>query len=173
MTLRTKSFFLSFSAIIALSACASGVKIDDGQYWQRKSMSDAIYAEGPKAQQMLNRDISRCVVELRELEGLGSLKDAIPTDASGRVLNPDEKALADWDTPERDGALLAEHGNYHDFEGCMLSKGWERIKYVPYEVADKSRRTWFKSHVDWGVDPRDAPINRDEGNNRPYAGVND
>ncbi len=149
--------FLACSALVALSACST-VKIDDGQYWQRASVSEAIWAEGPKAQQMLNRDISRCVVELQELEGLGAIKDAIPTDRNGKLLEPDERDLSDHDTPERDGALLAEHSDYHDFDGCMLAKGWERVKYVPYEVADASRRTWYKSHVDYGQDPRDAAL---------------
>jgi hypothetical protein len=108
---------------------------------------------------MLNRDISRCVVELRELEGLGSVKNAIPTDKSGKLLDPDEKNLSDWDTPERDGALLAEHSDYHDFDGCMMAKGWERIKYVPYDVADKSKHVWYVSNVNYQADPRDAPIN--------------
>lgn len=155
MMLRRSVFALS--ALLALSACA-GPKIDGGQYWQRSSMSEAIYAQGPKAQQMLNRDISHCVVELRELEGLGSIKDAIPSNSQGKVLDPDEKKLSDWDTPERDGYLLAEHGNYHDFEGCMLDKGWERTKNVPYEVAERARWTWFRTHVDYGTDPRDAAM---------------
>lgn len=166
-------YLLGFSALIALGACTTGPKIDGGQYWQRKSMSEAIYAQGPKAQQMLNRDISHCVVELRELEGLGSIKDAIPTDSHGRVLDPDEtksadeKALEDWDTPERDGHLFAEHTDYHDFEGCMLAKSWERIKYVPYDVAKGSRHTWFESHIDYGSDPANAPLDRPMTDN-PY-----
>jgi len=27
----------------------------------------------------------------------------------------------------------------------MLANGWERTKYVPYHVADRSRRTYLKS----------------------------
>ncbi len=158
MTLRHTSL-LGFSALLALGACTSGPKIDNGQYWQRTDVSEAIYVEGPKAQQILNRDISHCVVELRELEGLGSIKDAIPTDKSGKILDPDEREVADWDSPERDGSLLSEHSNYHDFDGCMRFNGWERIKYVPYKVAAKSRKTWFTSHVDFGSDPADAPLN--------------
>ena len=49
-----------------------------GQYWQRVHTSSALYLRGPKAQQMLNRNIARCVVELRELERLGAVKNAIP-----------------------------------------------------------------------------------------------
>jgi hypothetical protein len=159
MTFRTISL-LGFSALVGLAACSS-VEMDDGQYWQRVTPSESIYAEGPKAQQMLNRDISRCVVELRELEALGSIKHSIPTDANGKILDPDEKdkdTLEDWDTPERDGYLLAEHKDYSDFDGCMLASGWERIKYVPYDVSERSQRNWYKAHVDYGYDPRNAPL---------------
>jgi hypothetical protein len=102
---------------------------------------------GPKAQQLLNRDISRCVVELRELERLGTLKGAIPTDAEGRVLDPDQMAIEDQDTPDRDQFLFAEHKDFNDFETCMLSKGWERIMYVPYDTAYDASKTYINSHV--------------------------
>ena len=98
---------------------------------------------------MLNRDIARCVVELRELERLGAVKDAIPAYAEGLVLSEDEAKLAGWDTPERDENLFAEHSDYQDFEGCMLSKGWERIKYVPFDVAKKSREDYLRAHIDY------------------------
>ncbi|MBP7721469.1 MAG: hypothetical protein KA155_02930 [Alphaproteobacteria bacterium] len=168
--LKSLGFPLVFASVLALGACSTP-NVDNGQYWQRSSVSDAIYTEGPKAQQMLNRDISRCVVELRELEGLGSIKDAIPTDRHGKVLDPDEMdkdELADWDTPERDGHLLAEHTDYTDFESCMMAKGWERVKYVPYEVSTKAQRSWFQSHVDYGKDPRDAPISAPQTTDNAY-----
>lgn len=143
--------FLTLSCILlALSACGTGrPQIDNGQYWQRVSASDAIYLQGPKAQQILNRDISRCVTELREMERLGQIKDAIPTDFAGRVLNPDERALYDEDTPERDGSLFTEHGDYQNFEACMLDKGWERVKHVPYKVAARAEEAFFANHVDY------------------------
>lgn len=165
---RSKVLF-GFPLLLALGACSSP-NIDNGQYWQRTSPSEAIYVEGPKAQQMLNRDISRCVVELRELEGLGSVKDAIPTDRNGKVLDPDEMdkdRLRDWDTPERDGYLFSEHKNFVDFEGCMYTKGWTRVKHVPYEVATKARKSWFQSHVDYD-DPRDASLNPPRVAKKPY-----
>ena len=141
-----------FGTALALSAC--GTPVDKaiefgGQYWQRVSVSESIYQQGPKAQQMLNRDIARCVTELRELERLGTLKNAIPTDIRDRVLDPDEKEIYDWDAPERDQSLLAEHGDYHDFESCMLAKGWERTLYVPYDVAKQSREDYLDAHVDY------------------------
>jgi hypothetical protein len=138
----------------ALAACAAGPNIKDGQYWQRINPSEAIYQQGPKVQEMLNRDIGACVVEIRELESLGTLKHAIPTDSNGRTLDPDEKQLADWDNPDHEGALLAEHTDYQDFDGCMKAKGWERIKYVPFDVAERARQNYFLAHVDYGYDPK-------------------
>jgi hypothetical protein len=146
----TLALTLGVATILALPACA-GKEIGDieGQFWQRTSASDALYLRGPKAQQILNRDISRCVTELRELERLGAVKNAIPTDISGHVLRQDELDLADWDSPERDKHLFAEHSDYQDFEGCMQSKGWERIEHVPYDVGAKGRENYLKAHVDY------------------------
>lgn len=118
-----------------------------GQYWQRVHTSSALYLRGPKAQQMLNRDIARCVVELRELERLGAVKDAIPAYAEGIVLNSDEAKLSGIDFPERDKDLFAEHSDYIDFEGCMLASGWERIKYVPYDVVGNANDNFKRTHT--------------------------
>ncbi len=147
-----RSHLLLFATVLLMSAPAHAESINDridglGQYWQRVSTSSSIFLRGPKAQQVLHRDIARCVVELRELERLGVVKNAIPTYAEGLVLSEDEMRLAGWDTPNRDEQLFAEHSDYHDFEGCMLSKGWERIKYVPYDVAYKSREDYLAAHV--------------------------
>lgn len=120
-----------------------------GQYWQRVSASESTFIRGPKAQQILNRDIARCVVELRELERLGAVKEAIPEYMHGVVLSDDEAKMAGWDTPERDGELFAEHSDYHDFEGCMLSKGWERIKYVPFDDAQQAQMNYIRSHAEY------------------------
>lgn len=185
MNLSLRSPLLSISAALILAGC-SGVpvatsKFDDSQYWQRTSASDSIYLQGPKAQQMLHRDISRCVVELRELERLGSIRNAIPTDFQGRVLDPDQKAIEDWDTPERDGHLFAEHSDYHDFESCMKHAGWERIKYVPYDVADRARDTYIRAHIDYKYqtrfenNPPYNPVKKDPiaQNAGPYQDLND
>lgn len=152
MKFRSSHFILGFSAVLALAACDTP-QVKDGQFWQRISASEAIYAQGPKAQQMLNRDISRCVIELRELERLGTVKDAIPMDPAGRVLSSDERNLHNWDTPEREGYLLSEQTDYPDFETCMLSKGWERVEHVPFDVAAKGRENFWKAHVDYEYDP--------------------
>ena len=170
----------SLTALLLLPACAGTPphkKIEyDSQFWQRISASETVYMRGPKAQQMLNRDIARCVTELRELERLGLLKNAIPTNVStGRVLDPDEIELQDWDTPERDKHLFAEHSDYHDFPSCMLAKGWERVLYVPYDVADEAREDYLDAHVDYGYQSRVGgkhyrKMRMQEGD---FAGLND
>ena len=137
---------------LAISACSATPVKKEAQFWQRANMSEAIYAQGPKAQQMLHRDISRCVVELRELERLGVLKNAIPVDVRGYTLDPDQVALYDWDTPERDKHLFAEHSDYTDFESCMGSKGWERIEHVPFDVGNKGRENYLRANVNYQDD---------------------
>lgn len=152
MSFKRSALYISSAALLTASACAPNVnkQIDDqGQYWQRAHVSEAIWLQGPKAQQTLNRDIARCVTELRELERLGSIKNSIKTDLSGRVIDPDEKKMEDWDTPEHDKYILAEHTDYHDFEGCMLDKGWERVKYVHYDRAAQARQDYLDTHVDY------------------------
>ncbi len=146
---------LSVAALATTGACTPGKSVGDigGQFWQRVSVSESIYQQGPKAQQMLNRDISRCVVELRELERLGTLKDAIPTDLAGKTLNPDELALRDYDMPEREKHLFAEHSDYTDFEGCMYERGWERVEHAPYEVTRRGRENYLRAHVDYDYTP--------------------
>lgn len=150
-------------ATLALGACTAASPqniVNKGQYWQRASVSDAAYMQGPKAQQMLNNDIASCVSELRELERLGQLRDAIPANPhDGRVMSSDELALNAYETPERTKYLLSEYGNYHDFETCMIAKGWERVKYVPYSVAHESRKNYLKNHVDYEYRP---PMTFDE-----------
>lgn len=145
-----RSFLLLGLALTFSSPVAAGVNdriTQGGQYWQRVHTSSALYLRGPKAQQMLNRNIARCVTELRELERLGSVRDAIPEYAEGLVLSTEEAELAGWDTPERDKELFAEHSNYIDFEGCMLAKGWERIEYVPFDVAGEARENYKMTHT--------------------------
>ena len=146
-----RSFLVLGLALILSSPAQAGIndKIEKkGQYWQRASVSSALYVRGPKAQQMLNRDIARCVVELRELERLGAVRNPIPAHAdSGIVMSSGEAELEGYDMPERDKDLFAEHSDYVDFEGCMLAQGWQRVKYVPYDVAKQAQENYKKTHV--------------------------
>lgn len=136
-----------------LAACSNTPSEADlryrSQYWQRAETSSALYMRGPKAQQMLHQDISRCTSDLKELEMLGSVREAVPANnwPDGRVpvRTTPEGNMAVWDSPERDGYLYAEHLDYHDFEGCMTAKGWERVEDLPYDVATQARGTYLKT----------------------------
>jgi len=158
-------FFLGISTLAITAGCTSTKpKVDHGQYWQRSSTPETIYINGPKAQQLLNRDIARCVTELRELERLGQIKNAIPTTKNGRVLNPDELELLEIDTPERDGYLFAEHKNYNDFESCMAASGWERTQTVTYATAKRAKKNFFANHIDYNNDGMDEFV--EKGNDK-------
>ena len=143
------------AATLGLSAChgvgsgTSHVNLNHADYWQRQSASSAIYMDGPKAQQMLHQDIAGCVVEIRELENLDEIRRVIPANHYTGNTREGERTVAQrqldgWDTPERDGYLLNEHLDYHDFETCMHAKGWERAEYLPYTDADKARQDYRK-----------------------------
>ncbi len=148
---------ISLISLTGLSACHSLIpnsldshpKFEDAAYWQRSSASSALYQQGPKAQQMLHQDISNCTVEIRELENLGAIRRAIPSNYNnGNTMDNRTAAqpeLDNWDSPERDGYLYAEHLDYSDFETCMNAKGWERLEYLPYTQADKARNDYVKN----------------------------
>lgn len=141
-------------ALLGLAACDSTVVErhaleHNPRFWQRADVTEAAYMEGPKTQQMLHRDIARCVAELKELERLGTLRTVIPADTmiNGGERDPlsPEGAMAQWETPKRDGALRTEFSDYSDFETCMHVKGWERLEHVPYDVAERSRETYVET----------------------------
>ncbi len=141
-------------ACLTVSACANPQKEIElnGQYWQRKNASSALWTRGPKAQHLLHQDMARCTTELIELERLGSIRNAIPADNNGRTtIPPDPRTpeghMAQWDTPERDGYLYAEHADYHDFETCMTFKGWERVEHLPYDTAVRARDNYLDTIV--------------------------
>jgi hypothetical protein len=140
-------FALAGIALVSLGACtdsvASRTNLANAQYWERSNASSAIYLNGPKAQQMLQRDIAHCVTDVRELERLGSIRPSVPGDVhKPNLIVPDprapEGALELEQTPRRDHYLYAEYYDYHDFESCMNNKGWTRLQYLPYDRADQS-----------------------------------
>jgi nitrous oxide reductase accessory protein NosL len=136
--------------VFAVSACAGKPMpaLTDAEYWQRIGTMDNAYVQGPKAQQMLHRDIAHCVAEGRELVRLGAIRD-VPHYRDRRVRDKDTYELNKWDTPERDRYMFTEHGNYHDFEGCMQAAGWQRVKYIPFDKVDEYDRNYYKAHVDY------------------------
>lgn len=143
-----RSILIATASVAVLTACASEPKIEDAQYWQRSSVTSAIYLEGPKAQQTLHEDITTCTNEINELQRLGAIRRAIPAETvNGQVPDPEtpQGRMAEWDSPERDGYLRAEHSDYHDFETCMMAKGWERVEYLPYATADRARQEYLNN----------------------------
>jgi HD superfamily phosphohydrolase len=96
---------------------------------------------------MLHQDISTCVNEIRELENLGEIRRAVPANYnSGNSLEQrtaSQAELDQWDSPQRDGYLYGEHLGYHDFETCMMAKGWERVEFLPHADADKARQDYL------------------------------
>jgi hypothetical protein len=125
--------FTVLCAVLALSACASR----EYHYWQKSDPQTAIYLTGPKAQQMLQQDIAQCVHEIIELSKLENVRANERTLFGGGKVGGSQMAtdramnsLPQWDAPEYIRDLRVDHSDYHDFDGCMRSKGWERVKYV-------------------------------------------
>jgi hypothetical protein len=169
-----------------LSACTNGtpysldntrqIIAQNGDYWQRTDATSAIWMQGIKAQQSLNRDIARCVTELQELVRLGEIKSIYPKDAPapGAASSDAQKNLNTWDQPDRDGVLLTEGAGYHDFESCMVAKGWERVMFVGGDVAYKGATNYMQNHVDYEQSMQSSykapPKSQAQG---PYKGLND
>jgi hypothetical protein len=144
---------LSATAALGLSACNSVtdeyVETKNGHYWQRTDASSAVYQRGPKAQQMLHRDIAKCVYQVRELQRLNTIRSVTPGDIDINGKTPDATVaagrLASQDTPERDGFLYAEQTDFHDFETCMNGQGWDRVEYLPYDTSVEARSNYIKT----------------------------
>jgi hypothetical protein len=125
--------FACVMASLAVIACSTNKEY---HYWQKTDPTTAIYLTGPKAQQMLEQDISKCVHEIIELDKLASVREG-GGQASFFKKNISQKAHAEslsnlpaYDIPEYIRDLRVEHKDFHDFDGCMRHSGWERVKYV-------------------------------------------
>lgn len=138
---------LAVISVFTLAGCHT-VKnpfFNNAEYWQRIDLREAVYMDRTEAHGMLHRDIARCVTDVREQESKAATRNAIPADGiTNRHSAPGY--MAGWDTPARHGYLLNEHMSYHDFESCMVWRGWERIGKVPRDVAVNSRDTYL-DHV--------------------------
>lgn len=137
---------LGILLIIVANGCTPPPSLKTAHYWQRVDASSAIWMRGPKAQQKLHKDITGCVNELNELERLGTVRWAMPADPYSDPVSP-EGQMAQWETPERDGALYAEHSDYHDFETCMRAHGWQRVDMLPYNQAETAREYYRRNVV--------------------------
>lgn len=167
-----KKFWILALAALALSGCAD----KERHYWQRSDPNSAIYLTGVKAQQSLEQDISECVHEIIELTKLADVRGQTPANAQllGRY---DQKQATDemsnlprWDVPEYIRDLRVDHTEFHDFDGCMAYKGWNRVYYVGPEAAFRSREI-YDATSEYSVRPqrptgtryeRDSGLNNEE-----------
>lgn len=144
MTFKTVSLF----ALVTLLAGCSLSSYPKGQaYWQRVDQDNSgLYLTGPKAQQRLEENIVACVREIDELVELDAVRKATPPDTHSdyhKALNASGD-LKYYDTPTRYGEKKVAHSDYHDFEGCMRSKGWERVNVVRYGTDVHAKKTYQK-----------------------------
>lgn len=159
-------------SLIAVTACTpTRPDIDRADYWQRADTTSALYLQGPKAQQQLHIDIAACTSDIKEVRRLEKVRSAIPADQVGGG------TLEDWDTPARDGYLYSEHHNYHDFETCMQSKGWQRAAYLPFTEVDKANRDYVRGKKREEAAKRNrenvTSIHVKSQNPAPYENLND
>lgn len=180
---------VSCFSLLALTACEGSnflqkhPNMEDAKYWQRKSASSALYLQGPKAQQMLHKNIAACVTEINELENLGAVRRAVPANYNSgnttEARTASQETLDQWDSPQRDGYLYAEHLDYHDFETCMDAKGWERAEWLPYTQADKARKDYLERYGKKKKDGVDGDrevvttLNPSAQNPPPYENTNE
>lgn len=174
--MRLKTTALLLSALAVSAAGCTNIPRDQkakhiGQHWQRIEPDSALYLRGVKAQQALNRDIALCVNDVRNIVREASIREAIPADNDPAGNPPDpatpEGHLAQWNSPERDGYLLAEHSDYHDFEGCMHEKGWERPEELPASRELDARKKYLGWYVDDGENNPAAREGRRMEDNAP------
>lgn len=149
-----KKTFLKYSTLFLTSAILAGCGGGQGQmqYWQKLESGDALYLTGPKAQQVLEQDIAECVHEIIELAKLAGVRENLPN-FRDPVRNTDQmdeehnmKDLPGWDQPEYLNDLRVDHSDYHDFDGCMNSKGWYRVKYVHPDTERKTTETYKRTY---------------------------
>ncbi len=132
--------------IVAMAACSPLPPLGQA-YWQRVEDNSALYMTGPKAQQTLDENIATCVREVDELVELDALRESTPPDTHSeyhRALKASGD-LAYYDTPTRYGDKKVAHTDFHDYESCMRSKGWERVRFVRYQTAAKSSKTYVET----------------------------
>lgn len=141
--------------LLALTGCAK----NELHYWQKTDPNSSLYLTGVKAQQTLEQDISTCVHEIIELTRLSDVRMKTPEPFQG-LGNYDQKQATDemsrlpsWDVPEYILDLRVDHTDFHDFEGCMNFKGWQRVKYVAPEV-ERHAQEVYDDTANYSVRPK-------------------
>ena len=155
------------------NAVSSDKTIDrEGQYWQRINAASAAYTHGTKAQQLLNHNIAFCTAELKTLQQLGDVKRPLSQNPKGGFQSVKESEYYGWKTSQAQGVDLGGHGEYHDFEGCMLSHGWERVKHVPYDVASQARDTYKAAHYRTAIEQAKMSKRRTKSKRKSFRNGN-
>jgi hypothetical protein len=147
---------MAAAGALALSAC-SFTPVTGQAYWQRVEDDSALYMTGPKAQQTLDENIAGCVREVDELVTLNALRKKMPPDTHSeyhRALDASGD-LAYYDTPTRYGTKHVAHKDFQDFESCMRSKGWERVRFTRYQTKLRAENTYEETQQirGWGGVP--------------------
>ncbi len=132
-----------------LSACASQpprpAKLKpDAYYWQRVDAASSALMQGPKAQQMLERDMANCALEIRELEKLAAIRHIPPKQRKyeRRPTRKQSEIARTADKTHTDPVVRAPYLPYHDFQACMNYKGWELLEEDKYEIAEEDAQDY-------------------------------
>ncbi len=149
-------------------------------YWQRIDTHSALYLTGPKAQQQLEQDTATCVREVDELVRLRALRETTPPNTHHEYHEALKESgdLAAFDTPEYKGDIHVDHSDYYDFESCMRSKGWERIRALRYAPGARAHQNYQDTQDlrKYGTTGRAADLKRQQearGQNDQFSTVND
>ena len=175
-----KKISASVLSVILVSGCQYQDRPLADAYWQRINAHSALYMTGPKAQQTLEQHIATCKAEIEELVRLRALRETTPpnTHAPYHHALDESGDLAAFETPEHYGELHVDHSEYYDFESCMRSKGWERVRYVRYQYDSEAQRNYEDTQDlrKYGATGRAADLikmNRSEDVQDNYENVND
>lgn len=150
-----KKFLLIGLSLLALSGCAD----PERHYWQKTDPNTAIYLTGVKAQQTLEQDISECVHLIIELTKLSDTRGQVPSYNQTLGTYDQKQASAEmsrlplWDVPEYIRDLRVDHSEFHDFDGCMAWKGWNRVRYVGPSAEMRSKEV-YDDTANYSVRPR-------------------
>lgn len=151
-----KSILFVGLSVLALSACSNNKEY---HYWQKADPENALYMTGVKAQQMLEQDIGFCVHQIIEMSKLADVRGKVPPSFS-ETGSYDQKQAKDelshlpyWDVPEYIRNIRVDHTDFHDFDGCMAWKGWERVKYVSPDTERRSKEI-YDGTADYSVRPK-------------------
>tara|TARA_B100001971_G_C18220548_1_gene556844 strand:+ start:951 stop:1487 length:537 start_codon:yes stop_codon:yes gene_type:complete len=139
-----KAVISTLAVTLVAAGCTPKPKPTQDAYWQRIEAHSALYMTGPKAQQQLEQTIAGCVREVDELVRLKAIRETTPPDTHYEyhsALN-ESGDLAAFETPKHHKDIHVDHSEYYDFESCMRSEGWERVRAVRYQVDKKAQQNY-------------------------------